>query len=170
MGGSQGAKSVNNHFQLNYKKYLNKNIQIIWQTGSNSAEITKKVKDPNIKMFDFIDNMEDAYSAADLVISRAGATAISEILYLGKPSILIPYPFASDNHQELNAKVLDRIGAAIMIKESEFKNNVLETKIFEIIDSNQRINLLKNNALKFSNRDSSFLIKEKLKEMVLDVR
>ena len=170
MGGSQGAKSINNHFQLNYKKYLNKNIQIIWQTGSNSREIVKNIKDSNIKMFDFIDRMEHAYSASDLIISRAGATAISEILHLGKPSILIPYPFAADNHQELNAKVLDNIEAAIMVKESEFKNNMLENKIFELINSNEKINLLKRNALEFSNRNSSFLIKEKLKEMMLDAR
>ena len=135
-----------------------------------SRDIIKKVKDRNIKMFDFIDNMEHAYSASDLVISRAGATAISEILYLGIPSILIPYPFAANNHQEINAKVLDNIEAAVMVKESEFENNVLENKIFEIIDSNHRRNLLKKNALEFSNRDSSFLIKEKIKEMILDAR
>jgi len=170
MGGSQGARSVNNHFQRNHKKYLNKNIQLIWQTGSNSGDIIKKIKDHNIKMFDFIDNVEYAYSASDLIVSRAGATAISEILYLGKPSILIPYPYAADNHQELNAKVLDNIEAAVMVKESELEKNVLENKIFEIIDSNQRINLLKKNALEFSKRDSSFLIKEKIKEMILDAR
>ena len=68
-------------------------------------------------MFDFIDNVEYAYSASDLIVSRAGATAISEILYLGKPSILIPYPFAADNHQELNAKVLDNIEAAVSLPE-----------------------------------------------------
>ena len=126
--------------------------------------------DHNIKMFDFIDNVEYAYSASDLIVSRAGATAISEILYLGIPSILIPYPFASDNHQEINAKVLDNIEAAVMVKESEFEKNVLENKIFEIIDSNQKMNLLKKNALEFSNRNSSFLIKEKIKEMILDAR
>ena len=92
----------------------------------------------------------------------AGATSISEILYLGKPSVLIPYPFASNNHQELNAQVLDNIGASVMVKENEFKDNILENKIFEIIDSSEKINLLKKNALKFSNRNSSFLIKEKI--------
>ena len=83
---------------------------------------------------------------------------------------MIPYPFAADNHQELNAKVLDNIEAAVMVKESEFEKNVLENKIFELIDSNQRMNLLKKNALEFSKRDSSFLIKEKIKEMILDAR
>ena len=83
---------------------------------------------------------------------------------------MIPYPFAANNHQELNAKVLDNIEAAVMVKESELEKNVLENKIFEIIDSNQRINLLKKNALEFSKRDSSFLIKEKIKEMILDAR
>lgn len=170
IGGSQGARSINKHFQLNYRQYLDKNIQIIWQTGNNSADIIKKVNDSNIKKFDFIDKMEYAYSASDLIISRAGATAISEILYLGKPSILIPYPFAANNHQELNAQVLDNIGASVMVKENEFKDNILENKIFEIIDSSEKINLLKKNALKFSNRNSSFLIKEKIKEIVLNVR
>jgi len=135
-----------------------------------APDIIKKVNDPNIKKFDFVDKMEYAYSASDLIVSRAGATAISEILYLGKPSILIPYPFAANNHQELNAQVLDSVGASVMVKENEFKDNILENKIFEIIDSSEKINLLKKNALKFSNRNSSFLIKEKIKEMVLDVR
>ena len=114
--------------------------------------------------------MDYAYSAADLVISRAGATAISEILYLGKPSILIPYPYAADNHQELNAKVLDRNKASIMIMEHEFVDGALENSIFKIIKSTETMNLFRNNALKYSIKDSSLLIKEKLAGIMLDVR
>ena len=84
------------------QKYLNKNLQLIWQTGKNFKSQLKEVEELDIKKYEFIDEMDKAYCSVDLVISRAGATAISEILYLGKPSVLIPYPHAADNHQELN--------------------------------------------------------------------
>ena len=170
MGGSQGSKSINEYFLKNYRKYLDEDIQFLWQTGKSCKERIKQITDSNIKKYEFIDDMDYAYSAADLVISRAGATAISEILHLGKPSILIPYPYAADNHQELNAKVLDGNKASIMVMEHELVDGVLENSIFKIIKSTETMNLFRNNALKYSIKDSSLLIKEKLAGIMLDVR
>ena len=166
IGGSQGARSINKHFQKNITKYIEKGIQIIWQTGNNSSDIISDVNNDNILMFDFIDDIENAYAASDLIVSRAGATAISEILFLKKPSILIPYPYASDNHQEINAKVLENRGAAIMIKENDFKSSLLERKIFELFESKETMNKISSNASKLSSPNASDVIKDKIKEII----
>ena len=166
IGGSQGARSINTHFKSNYKKYIDRDIQLIWQTGNKSDDIVNKIDNKNIKIIDFIDDIEDAYAASDLVVSRAGATAISEILYLAKPSILIPYPFAAENHQEYNAKALIRKNAAIMVKEESFKDGILEQEIFELINSKDKIENIKKNALSFSHKNSAILIKDKIREII----
>ncbi len=166
IGGSQGARSINNHVMRNYKEYIDKNIQIIWQTGNQSDDIIGQINNKNIKIIDFIDDIENAYAASDLVISRAGATAISEILYLAKPSILIPYPYAAENHQELNARALSCKDAAIMVKEENFKEGILEKEIFSLISSKHRIKAMKKNAANFAYRDSSTLIKNKIEEII----
>ena len=166
IGGSQGARSINKHFKKNITKYIEKGIQIIWQTGNNSLDIISDINNDNILMFDFIDDIENAYAASDLVVSRAGATAISEILFLKKPSILIPYPYASDNHQEINAKVLEDRGAAVMIKENEFNNSLLERKIFELFESKKALNKISSNASKLSSPNASDVIKDKIKEII----
>ena len=166
IGGSQGARSINKHFKKNVTKYIEKGIQIIWQTGNNSLDIISDINNDNIIMFDFIDDIENAYAASDLVVSRAGATAISEILFLKKPSILIPYPYASDNHQEINAKVLEDRGAAVMIKESEFNNSLLERKIFELFESKETMNKISLNASKLSSHNASDVIRDKIKEII----
>ncbi len=170
LGGSQGAKSINNHFIKEYKKYLDRDIQLLWQTGKNSRFELKEIDNVNIKKYEFIDRMDLAYSAVDIIVSRAGATAISEILYLGKPSILIPYPHAADNHQELNAKALEKKGASIIIHENKFNDGDLEQAIFSIIDSNEKMRFYSDNSKLYSKRDSSILIKEKLKEIMLNAR
>tara|TARA_X000001036_G_scaffold336613_1_gene315555 strand:- start:1293 stop:2393 length:1101 start_codon:yes stop_codon:yes gene_type:complete len=166
IGGSQGARSINMHFMNNYKKYTDRDIQFIWQTGNQSDDIVSKINNNNIKIIDFIDDIENAYAASDLVVSRAGATAISEILYLAKPSILIPYPFAAENHQEYNANALIRKNAAIMVKEESFKDGVLEREIFELIDCKDKIENIKKNALSVSHKNSAILIKNKIREII----
>ena len=170
IGGSQGASPINEHLINNYKKYTDNDIQIIWQTGKNSKKIMREINNPKIRIFDFIDEMDLVYSASDLVVSRAGATAISEILYLGKPSILIPYPFAANNHQEINAEILENKKASIKINQSDLKYGKLEDLIFGLSKSNNKINFYKKNAKKCSIHNSAYLIKEHIKEMILDVR
>ncbi len=103
-----------------------------------------------------------AYSASDLIISRAGATAISEIISLGKPSILIPYPYAANNHQEMNAKVLEKNNACFIIKEEELKDGKLEKMISNSSKFISKINNIKENAIKFSKKKSATLIADKI--------
>ena len=170
VGGSQGSTSINNHFYKSYKKYINKDIQIIWQVGKYSKELIKNIHHNNIRVLEFIDDMGIAYSASDIIVSRAGATAISEILYLEKPSILIPYPFAANNHQELNGEVLHRKGASIMVHESDFSNGKLEKSIFNLISSSDKMKSFKENASKLSKKNSAELISKEITKRIYSAR
>jgi UDP-N-acetylglucosamine--N-acetylmuramyl-(pentapeptide) pyrophosphoryl-undecaprenol N-acetylglucosamine transferase len=132
-GGSLGAASINNAILLIVEKLIQKNVQIIWQTGETEYDrIEKQLAQNNlftpacIKLEKFIDRMDYAYAAADLVVCRAGATTIAELTRLGKPAILVPYPRAAANHQTLNAAVLVNKGAAIMIADDNLTNRIEE--------------------------------------------
>ena len=148
--------------EAKYKYYLGKDIQLIWQVGPYSNNIFEHIKNPNIKIYKFINDMGIAYSASDLIISRAGATAISEIISLGKASILIPYPYAADNHQEINARILEENNASLMLKEEQLKNGELEKIITNSSKFPLEIDNMKINAIKFSKKNSASLITEKI--------
>ena len=99
--------------------------------------------------------MSIIYSAADLVISRAGALAISELCYMGKAMILIPFKFAADNHQELNAMEIKHNNACIKINEDDLKTGLLEKKIKKIFDDSENINELENNSLRIARSNAT---------------
>jgi len=126
-GGSQGAKRIN-EIIIEASKDLT-NFKIIHQTGKRDIEMVKKkyleLGIKNVEVTSFINDMAKAYENADLVICRAGATSISELQITQKPSILIPFPQATDNHQVLNAKELVKDGAAIMIEEKDLTAQIL---------------------------------------------
>jgi UDP-N-acetylglucosamine--N-acetylmuramyl-(pentapeptide) pyrophosphoryl-undecaprenol N-acetylglucosamine transferase len=142
LGGSLGALSINNAVIKHYENLINQGYRIIWQTGTegykNILDSTKSISSNLISVKPFIEHMDYAYSAADVVISRAGATTIAELTRLGKPSILVPYPRAAADHQTENARSLADIGAAIMIVDSEIseKLEIILKKIVE--DKNLR--------------------------------
>ena len=170
IGGSQGAKSINNHFSNSYQKYLDKDIQIIWQVGLHSMELIDTIKHKNIRIFEFIDDMGLAYSASDIVVSRAGATAISEILFLEKPSILIPYPYAANNHQEINGNVLSKAGASIMVMENEFSKGKLEDSIIDLLKTPSKIKSYGHNASQLSKKNSAELISKEIIKRINSAR
>lgn len=116
-GGSLGALAINKAVEKYVENDLDDSIQIIWQTGKN-YEYNGPARD-NVVISKFIDDMATAYCASDLVVSRSGATSVSEICLLGKPSILVPLPSASNNEQAENAKALVEKNATIMIDNSE---------------------------------------------------
>ena len=120
---------------------------------------TKYKSNETIKIYNFINNIKTQYNAADLVISRAGATAISEIIFLNKPSILIPYPQAANNHQVLNASTLNKKNAAIMIYQNELKNDVLEKEIIKLKKNKNLLIKMKNNIdkIKPNNTESNIV-------------
>ncbi|MDD8018214.1 MAG: undecaprenyldiphospho-muramoylpentapeptide beta-N-acetylglucosaminyltransferase, partial [Bacteroidota bacterium] len=123
-GGSLGAATINNAMKYVVEDAIKNNYQVIWQTGEQ--ETTMEVPEhSNIKVQQYIDNIEYAYAAADVIVSRSGATTLAEVTRLGKPIILIPYPFAAANHQELNAKTMVESGAAMMIDDKEVQKKLL---------------------------------------------
>lgn len=133
LGGSLGAKALNN-----IAPQITRNFNIWHQTGKgNSAKIITKYKqvNDNLKVEDFINNMEYAYSWADIVIARSGAMTISELIYTKTPAILIPYPFAIDNHQLHNAEILTKRGCGFLIPEKDLSVEKITTILREITKS-----------------------------------
>ena len=126
-----GSRTLNNGWKENINKVLEKDYQLIWQTGKldykNILEETKDIHSRNIQIVEFIKNMEMAYSAADVIVSRAGAIAISELAIAKKPVLLVPFPFAAEDHQTKNAQTLVDKNAAKMVKDTEMKEKFWNT-------------------------------------------
>lgn len=150
-GGSAGARSINRAMvdALNYLYDLKDKIQFLHQTGQRDYE---NVRDAYRKVgfrgtiAPFIYQMGEAYAVADIVISRAGATTLAELTALGKPAILIPYPYAAGNHQEINAKKLVDIGAAKMILDREMKGEILAKMIRNLYENEKLRVEMQNNS------------------------
>jgi len=121
IGGSLGAKSINEAISKHLDELLNNGLQLIWQTGKPYALKGKEraIDIPTVWVGDFINQMEYAYAAADIVISRAGAMAIAELCVAEKPVLFVPYPFAAEDHQTVNAKNLVEKNAALMVRDNE---------------------------------------------------
>lgn len=150
VGGSLGARSINEAVMANIELIReNSNIEFIWQTGKLYFEemekrVAKANKPKNLIVTDFVSNMADALSAANLVVSRAGAGSISEFALLGKAVILVPSPNVSEDHQTKNAMALVKKDAAIYIADSEASNKLVRTAINTVNDETKIASLEKN--------------------------
>jgi UDP-N-acetylglucosamine--N-acetylmuramyl-(pentapeptide) pyrophosphoryl-undecaprenol N-acetylglucosamine transferase len=159
-GGSLGAKSINYAMveALNYILDLRQNIQFLHQTGERDYETVKDTYRRlgfNGIVVPFIYQMAEAYSIADMVICRAGATTLSEITAVGKPAILIPFPHAASNHQEFNARKLEDMGAARMILDRELCGEVLADAIRSLYVDEKARNEMQKAALAFGRIDAA---------------
>lgn len=138
VGGSLGSRTLNNAWKANLDQVIEKGYQLIWQTGKlDFQSIYKETEDKqsrNLQIVEFIKNMELAYSAADVIVSRAGAIAISELAVAQKPVLLVPFPFAAEDHQTVNAMNLVEKNAARMVKDSEMQDKFWNT-LMEITES-----------------------------------
>ena len=161
VGGSLGARTINESMLRHLDLIKESGLQFIWQTGKYySAEISERLKGqdlPNLKVTDFITDMGSAYRAADLVISRAGASSISEFCLIGKPVILVPSPNVAEDHQTKNALALSTRGAAIYIKDAEAPDILLQTAI-ETVNDADKLKSLSENVLKLALPDSANII------------
>jgi UDP-N-acetylglucosamine--N-acetylmuramyl-(pentapeptide) pyrophosphoryl-undecaprenol N-acetylglucosamine transferase len=161
VGGSLGARTINESMLRHLDLIKESGLQFIWQTGKYySAEINDKLKGqnlPNLKVTDFITDMGAAYRAADLVISRAGASSISEFCLIGKPVILVPSPNVAEDHQTKNALALSTRDAAIYIKDAEAPDVLLQTAI-ETVNDAAKLKSLSENVLKLALPDSANII------------
>lgn len=162
-GGSQGAVAINAAF-LDATEYLTDiwgGLKVVHQTGDEGFEAAKaayKRKGLKVEVIKFIDDMASAYSCADLVVCRAGATSIAEITAMGIASILIPYPFASDDHQTINARCLVKSGAAVMIKQDKLTGNVLAEAIRKFYGNSQELKAVKEKSRHFGRPEASEMI------------
>ena len=135
LGGSLGARRVNQLIEKELDKILSQDFQVIWQCGKLYFEDYKKYNSNNVQVLAFIDRMDLVYAAADIVISRAGASSVSELCIVGKPVIFIPSPNVAEDHQTKNAKsIVDKKGA-IMLKESELDSQF--SLVFEALSKDQ---------------------------------
>ena len=157
LGGSLGAKTINEAMSESIKMLEENNVQVIWQTGKNYFEQFKQMNSANIKVYDFIEDMNSAYSACDLLLARAGATTIAELLNLGIPAILVPSPNVAENHQYYNAKSLSDNEAAIMIEDKNLKKD-LPMFVLETINSENKLSSLKKKALQMAKPDAAKVI------------
>ena len=140
-GGSQGARRINQIIlEILPKLREIKSLQILWATGPASFdEIRNQCKGyPSVRAVPYIEKMSLAYAAADFVICRSGASTLAELALCGLPSILIPFPFATADHQTFNAAAVESAGAAMMIHEKDLNAEVLLKKIHELMDSPQQ--------------------------------
>ena len=146
IGGSLGARSINNAIYDSIEKLQESGLQIIWQTGkSNADKYRRVVKGKNfIWIGEFINHMEMAYAAADIVISRAGAMTVTELCVVGKPSIFVPYPFAAEDHQTANAMVLVEKKAALLVPDSEVDEKLADV-VIALAKDDLLLNELKRN-------------------------
>ena len=160
-GGSLGAKSINQAIEKYIKKSSNENIQILWQTGLNFETDLKE--NSNLKILKFIDDMASAYAAADIVISRSGATTMAELAVTQKPAILVPYPKAANNHQEFNADIFERLGAGLKIRDIQLWDKI-EFVVPELLNDEKKIVEMKEILNKISKPDAAKEASEKFLE------
>ena len=142
LGGSQGARSINQHFVKKVSVYLEKiGMQVLWQTGKADFEFCQKQvgSNPRIHLLPFIKDMDKAYSLADLLVCRAGAMTLAEINHFGLPAILIPLPSAAANHQEFNARSQEDAGAARVVLQTELGEGALLPVLTEIFTNSDRL-------------------------------
>jgi UDP-N-acetylglucosamine--N-acetylmuramyl-(pentapeptide) pyrophosphoryl-undecaprenol N-acetylglucosamine transferase len=167
VGGSLGARSMNESVLANIDMISkNSDIQFIWQTGKIYYEemchrVNKMGKPKNLTVTDFVSNMANALSAADLVVSRAGAGSISEFALLGKPVILVPSTNVSEDHQTKNAMALVNIGAAIHVADVKAKSELLPTAIATVKDAD-KLGSLSENILKLAKPNAAQLIADEV--------
>jgi UDP-N-acetylglucosamine--N-acetylmuramyl-(pentapeptide) pyrophosphoryl-undecaprenol N-acetylglucosamine transferase len=171
IGGSLGARTINQSIIAHLPELINSGIQVIWQTGKyyfeeckqalNSQLSTLNTQHSTIICTDFISQMPDAYALADLVISRAGASSISELCLLGKPSILVPSPNVAEDHQTHNAMALVNKQAAVLVKDVEAHEKMVQTAL-QLIQNQKILQDLQTNILTLSLPDSAKLIAQEV--------
>ena len=148
MGGSLGARTINESILNDLQKLIDEDIQLIWQTGrlyfNEVAEKLKAYNVENIRPFEFLREMNFAYAAADVVISRAGALSISELCLVKKPVIFVPSPNVAEDHQTKNANALVKKNAALMVKDSEAPQQLIEEVLKLFRDDSLRKVLAEN--------------------------
>lgn len=166
IGGSLGARTINESVLAALNLIQGSDVQVIWQTGRYysqhiAEELAKHPKPDNLYVSDFISNMDVAYTAADLVISRAGASSISELCMLGKPCILVPSPNVAEDHQTKNAMALVQKEAALMVKDAEAQDKLISLAL-NVVHNTQQLSALSAHIKQLALPDSANVIAQEV--------
>ena len=145
-GGSLGGKNINEAIAASIEEFSTNDLQLIWQAGRSFADTAKQVSEGrrNVWTSDFIAQMEYAFAAADIVVSRSGAMAVSELCVVKKPVIFVPFPFAAEDHQTVNARRLVDKGAALMVTDEEVRSRLMPMIVELSNDESRRQQLTQN--------------------------
>ncbi len=166
IGGSLGARTINEAIKAALTQLAESDIHVVWQTGKVYYESCKAAweaagRPANIECLDFLSDMPDRYANADLVISRAGASSISELCLLGKPAILVPSPNVAEDHQTHNAMALVNKDAAVLVRDADAKEQLVPTAL-QLIQDSERLKSLHTNILTLAQTDSATRIAEEV--------
>ncbi|HNQ67198.1 MAG TPA: undecaprenyldiphospho-muramoylpentapeptide beta-N-acetylglucosaminyltransferase [Bacteroidales bacterium] len=168
VGGSLGARTINESIADGLKKLIEKDIQIIWQTGKTyfpkAKDIVANLNTPLVYMNDFIYRMDLAYSIADIIISRAGASTISELCIVGKPVIFVPSPNVAEDHQTKNAQALTTINAALMISDIDARDKLLD-EAFSLLSDKEKQKELSENIKQLELPDAADIIADEVHKL-----
>lgn len=165
LGGSLGARRINKLIENDLKKFKDENVQLIWQIGKLYFEEYKKYESPEVRTKEFINRMDYAYAAADMIISRAGAGSVSELCIVGKPVLFIPSPNVAENHQAKNALAVTEHDAALMITEDELSER-FEPCFFSLLKDEKRLNRFAANIKKLALPNATSDIVDEVEKLV----
>lgn len=167
VGGSLGAKSINEAIGVGLDRILAAGIQVIWQTGKPYVGTAKQIAldKPGCWVSDFITEMQYAYAAADVVVARAGAMTVAELCVVGKPVIFVPFPFAAEDHQTANAMQLVKKQAALIIKDSEAATSLVNEALRLCADDQKQLQL-KNNISPLAITDADQVVAKEILKVI----
>ncbi len=170
IGGSLGAKTLNESVFKNKEKLLNNDVNVIWQCGkfyyNDLKDVLSEEEKEKIKLHQFIDRMDLAYAAADIIISRAGAISVSELCIIGKPVILVPSPNVAEDHQTKNAMALVKKNAAVLVKDNEATEKLID-KTLETLNNEEKCNELSKNIKQLGKPNATKEIVDELEKIAL---
>ena len=165
--GSLGAGKVSKYLESELQRFESKDYEVLFVTGKGSYDEVMKHNYPkNVKIIPFYEGLTSVMKKTDVMVSRAGASTLSELIALEVPSILIPSPYVANNHQYLNALDLVKQNAALMVEEKDLEDGVLFKKVDELINNEEEIKNIKSNLRKMQVKDSATVIYDNLKRIV----
>lgn len=165
LGGSLGAKRINELIDSSISYFLTFDLQVIWQSGSYYVEKYQNKGNENVQVYAFINRMDLAYAAADFIISRAGALSVSELCLAGKPVIFIPSPNVTEDHQTKNALAISDQNAAVLLRESELDEK-FETEFSKLFNSEEKQRTLSENIIKLGKPNATKDIVAEIKKLI----
>ena len=169
IGGSLGSRTINECIEAGLEAFRAKNIQLIWQTGiafgTKAKQLVTSRGSKGIVTFEFIQRMDFAFAVADLIISRSGASSVSELALVAKPVILVPSPNVAEDHQTKNALALVKKNAALLVKDSEARMDLVK-KTIEVLNNDKLLSLLSENIKTLAVRDSADKIANEVYKIV----